>query len=320
MLKWLEVSGDFECNNRCLGCFSQSDGGPRMSTAEVLENLRLGRAAGARWLWIGGGEPTLRKDLFAIALSARKLGYSRVKLQTNGMMLAYPDYAARCVDAGVTEVNFAIKGATAEVHDRLTRTPGCFDLLCRAVAGWAARGLPGDGDVLVYRSTAAGLPEVVRGFCDRGVQRFNLWLLSVAEGADPAAHAEVPRIGEVMPHIARALALGLSTRPDFITSLHTPPCTVPVGASACLFHAEALDLLVANPGGYRFRLEQSPIEGGAYLPGCARCQLRARCGGPRADYLARFGEAEFVPITDGVPRLLPLLRDVEGDTWRPGPP
>ena len=110
MIKWLEITGDFRCNNRCLGCFSAVDNGARMTTGEVFATLRGGRAAGATWLWLGGGEPTLRKDLFAVAAEAKRLGFTRIKLQTNGMMLAYPEFAARCVDAGIGEVNFAIKG------------------------------------------------------------------------------------------------------------------------------------------------------------------------------------------------------------------
>ena len=95
MLKWVELSPDYRCNNRCEGCFSvvteESDPAMAMtmSTAEAIENLAFGFARGARWLWLGGGDPTLRKDLFPIASAARRLGYTRVKLETNGMMLAY---------------------------------------------------------------------------------------------------------------------------------------------------------------------------------------------------------------------------------------
>lgn len=100
MIKWLEISADFRCNNRCVGCFSVIDDGQRMTTGEVFRTLRDGRSAGARWLWLGGGEPTLRKDLFAIAAEARKLGFQRIKLQTNGMLLSYPEFMQRCVDWG----------------------------------------------------------------------------------------------------------------------------------------------------------------------------------------------------------------------------
>jgi hypothetical protein len=315
MLKWIEISADFECSNRCEGCFSVSEdgSGPRMDTREVLETLRHGRAQGARWLWLGGGEPTLRKDLFAVAAAARKLGYTRVKLQTNGMLLAYPEFTRRCVEAGVTEVNFAIKGATAATHDAMTRTPGCFDLLVRGIDEWRKHGLPMDGDILVYASGVAKLLETVRFFSGKGVQRFNLWLFSASVRGPGGLSAQVPRIRDVMPGIAAILAEKLSARGDFITSLHTPPCTVPVEASACLFDSKDLDLLVANPGGYRFRLEKSPIEGGVYLDRCAGCAMRARCGGLRRDYLAIHGDAEFQPVTDGIVRPLPVLRDVVGE-------
>jgi MoaA/NifB/PqqE/SkfB family radical SAM enzyme len=312
MIKWLEISADFRCNNRCVGCFSVIDGGQRMTTGEVFKTLREGRDAGARWLWLGGGEPTIRKDLFAIVAEARKVGFERVKLQTNGMMLAYPEFMQRCVDAGVTEVNFAIKGSTAQIHDRLTRTPGCFELMTRGMEACTGHGLPMDGDILVYRSNVDDIPEMVRVYTARGVERYNLWIFSVTDQGDKDLRAMVPRIRDVIPAVRCAVELRLSTREDFITSLHTPPCTVPPDLSSILFHASDLDLLVANPGGYNFRLEASPIEGGAFFPRCERCEMRPRCGGAREDYVKIFGDDEFQPVGNAAQRRLPVLRDVVG--------
>ena len=312
MIKWLEISADFECNNRCVGCFSVIDGGRRMTTGEVYRTLREGRDAGAEWLWLGGGEPTLRKDLMAITAEARRLGYTRIKLQTNGMLLSYPEFTRRCVDAGVTEVNFAIKGSTARIHDRLTRTVGCFDLMKRGIAECARHRLPMDGDVLVYRSNIDDIPDMIRTYTALGVERFNLWLFSATDQGDKDLASQVPKISEVVPAIARAVALGLGTRSDFISSLHTPPCTIPAELSSVLFHASDLDLLVANPGGYRFRLELSPIEGGLFFDRCDRCEMRPHCSGARADYVAVFGDEEFQPVADRALRTLPLLRDVVG--------
>jgi MoaA/NifB/PqqE/SkfB family radical SAM enzyme len=312
MIKWLEISADSRCNNRCAGCFSVTDSGPRMTTGEVFRTLRAGRSAGARWLWLGGGEPTLRKDLFAIAAEARKLGFERVKLQTNGMLLSYPEFMQRCVDAGVTEVNFAIKGSTAQIHDRLTQTPGCFDLMVRAVESCKTRGLPIDGDILVYRSNVDDIPEMVRVHTAHGVERYNLWLFSVTDQGGEDLAELVPRIRDVIPAVRRAVELGLGAREDFITSLHTPPCTVPTDLSSVLFHASDLDLLVADAGGHSFRLETSPIEGGRFFPRCERCAMRPRCGGAREDYVKIFGDEEFQPVGDAGLRRLPVLRDVVG--------
>lgn len=297
-VRWLEICADYRCNNRCVGCYAvDADGsGPSMTARELVDTLAHGRARGARWLWLGGGEPTLRKDLFAVVREARRQGYERVKLQTNGMLLSYPEFTRRCVDAGVTEVNFAVKGLP-ETHDRLTETPGCHALLLRGIDEVRGHGLPMEADVLVYAENAPELPEIVRTLHARGVGRFQLWLFSTAaSGGAPDLAARMPRIADVMPHLMAAVRLGLSDRPDFITSLHTPPCTVPPALHGVLFDPAALGLLVANPGGHRFRLEESPIEGGQYLAGCARCQHRPVCGGLRADYLARHGADEFRPV------------------------
>lgn len=259
-LKWLEISPDYRCNNRCLGCFSVSDSGDSMSGREILSFLELGKRRGASKLWLGGGEPTLRKDLLPTIRTARKLGYTDVKLQTNGMLLAYPEFVQKLRAAGLTDVSFSLKGADSEIHDRLTATPGCFDLLLRGIETSKQAGLRLEGDVLLYRSSAARLPELIERFFHLGLQRFNLWLLSAVGNPDPEVLAEMPRITEVMPYILAAIDLKLSSRADFITSLHTPPCTVPRSHAQCRFHAAELGLLVGNPGGYHFMLEESPIE------------------------------------------------------------
>ena len=296
--RWFELTADYRCNQRCVGCYAVDDAGPSMTSREAAAALARGRKSGARWLWLGGGEPTLRRDLFGLVREARRLGYERVKLQTNGMLLAYPEFTSRCVEAGVTEVAFAIKGVGAE-HDRLTRTPRASELLEKGIALARGHGLALEGDILLYASNVAALPAMVQHFHALGLAHFRLWLLSLSAGGppDPALAAELPRIRDVTAAIAATLALGLSDRPDFITSLHTPPCTLAPALERARFHAPDLGLVVANPGGHSFRLEESPIEGGTYLPGCAECIHRPRCGGVRADYVATHGAGEFTPVT-----------------------
>jgi len=297
MVKWLEISADYACNQRCLGCFSVDGAGPSMDASEVAETLRYGREQSATGLWLGGGDPTLRRDLAPMIATARKLGYQRVKLQTNGMLLAYPQLTRRWIEAGATELNLSIKGACAATHDRLTRTPGGFGLMEKGLAQWRRHGLPVEGDVLLYRSNVEELPEIVGHFFPLGIGQFHVWMLSGAVEAGEDVAAELPRMSEVVAALEKTLALGLSDRPDFLESLHTPACVLRGQTKRCLFHAAALEMIVANPGRHRFRLEESPIEGGHYTPRCGSCAARASCGGIRADYLARFGDAEFQPLT-----------------------
>lgn len=296
--RWIEITPDYRCNNRCLGCFSvDEDGsGESMAPREFAHALVRGRATGATWLWLGGGEPTIRRDLIPVVREAKRLGYDRIRIQTNGMMLAYDEFTSRLADAGATEISLSIKGATRATHDRFANTDGSFDLMVRGAANARARGLTLEADLLVYASNAQELPAMVQGFFARGVSRFRIWLLAANEASAADVSVEVPRIADVIPHLAAAMALGLSADPEFIVSLHTPTCTLPQEFRHAAFDPAAFGLLVMNPGGHSFWLDESPIEGGAYLDSCASCAARSRCGGLRTEYLHRFGGDEFVPI------------------------
>src|SRR5688572_24977480 len=97
-LRWLELTPDYRCNQRCVGCGAVSEGGPSLTSRALVESLIDGRARGITQLWVGGGEPTLRPDLLPLVRAARARGYQRIRLQTNAAMLAYPDVARRLAD------------------------------------------------------------------------------------------------------------------------------------------------------------------------------------------------------------------------------
>ena len=292
-LQWLEITPDYRCNHRCLGCAVTGEEGPSRNTRQLVQAMIDGRKQGIAQLWIGGGEPTLRRDLLALIREARALGYVRIRLQTNAAMLAYPEVTARLVAAGLTEISVSIKGPDAATHDRMARAEGAFALLCQGIANARASGLHVEGDVLVYRSTTAQLPEVVRVFSAMGVARFRIWMM--APNAEAEVLREEPLLSEVAEAVKASVALRLSTDVEHIISLHTPPCVLRDEAVAARFFAPELGLLVQDASGRAFRLEASEMEGGTFPSRCEGCQLRPRCGGMRAGYLARHGDGELLP-------------------------
>ena len=297
-LQWVELTPDYRCNNRCLGCFAVQDDGPSMTDGEIVSALQRGRSDGADCLWLGGGEPTLRKDLFRIAAAGRRLGYARVKLQTNGMLLSYPGYARRCAEAGITEVALSMKGACAATHDRLTRTDGCFDLMAGAATRAREVGLALEGDLLITASNTPELPAMVDLGVTWGMQHFRAWMLSATDATrdDTEVRAEVPRMRDVAAQLAFVAAAHADEGPGFMVSLHTPACVLPAALHGALFDAAAFGMRVVNPGGHAFDLAESPMEGGFFLPTCGGCQYRSRCNGLRRDYLAVHGAEEFRPV------------------------
>ena len=285
-----------------------------MPTADVMRWLQQGRRSSARHLWLSGGEPTLRKDFVQTLRAARHLGYERIKVQSNGMLFAYPEFAARAVQAGMTEVNLLVKSLDAKVHDGLNRTPGSHAALTQGLD--VLRGLPVrlEGDFLMTTRNWAELPAVVAHYAERGLVHFNIWLFSLVDQGDADLRRLVPRLSDCRPAMVEALAVA-KAHGATLCSLNTPHCTVPPDAWEMLFDSAGMELLVVNPGGRAFMLETSSIEQGTFVAVCNDCAVRPFCHGMRSDYLAVYGEGELRALTpDEV-----LGRDPRGSVLDIGP-
>ncbi len=295
-MKWIELSPGFACNLQCPGCYSCSAADrDQMDWPEVLRWLTTARRRGAQHLWLSGGEPTLRKDFLATLRAAKQLGYQRIKVQTNGLLFSYPQFAQKAVDAGMTEVNLLVKSLRPELHDAMMQKPGALALLDKAVDVLGALPVRLEGDFLLTQRNYQELPELVTHYAARGFRHFNVWLFSLADQGDQDLRAEVPRLKDTVPFLLQALqnaeALGAT-----LCSLNTPHCLIPPYAWRMQFDAAGMGLLVVNPGGHTFMLEQSTFELGTYPDACATCTVRAQCHGLRKDYIAVHGDGELQPV------------------------
>jgi len=120
------------CNLRCPYCYASSTRRlpGEMVTEESIDLVEQVAAMGARVVIFTGGEPMLRKDLFAIARHARGLGL-RVNIITNGTRIVNESIACEVADI-FDEVTVSLDGGTAETHEP-TRGEGTFTLTARAL-------------------------------------------------------------------------------------------------------------------------------------------------------------------------------------------
>lgn len=297
-MRWLELAPGYACNLRCTGCFSQStDARDQMSSEQALRWLQFGRSTGARHVWFGGGEPTLRRDFLPLLRAAHKLGYERIKVQTNGLLFAYPEFVKRATDAGMTETNLLLRSVDARIHDEASGREGAHALLDTALTHLSPA-VPLDGDVLVTSRTVHSLPELVEHYAHRGIRRFSIWLFSsTTQGDAPHLASLVPTLSELGPALvaarARARELGAT-----LVSLHTPYCTVPPEAWDMQFDPRRMELFVANPNDRGFYLHDSPMERGVHVEACGSCAVRNVCRGLRPDYMAVHGTSEARPVRE----------------------
>ena len=118
------------CNSRCITCtLGQKHRHPdELSQAEIMDLMEQLVRAGCRYVRFTGGEPLLRKDLPHLISQARKLGFQRVYVATNGLLLK-----KRALDLeGTTDVCVSLDGLE-EVNDTIRGVKGDFRLSTQGI-------------------------------------------------------------------------------------------------------------------------------------------------------------------------------------------
>ncbi|MBT3220810.1 MAG: radical SAM protein [Proteobacteria bacterium] len=166
------------CNNRCLFCLDANTPRDREFDEEsIKEELRWGREEkGALKVVLSGGEPTVHRHFVSLVRYAREIGYERVQIVSNGVRLGENKaFFAECLDAGLNEITFSLHGHTAALHDKLTRNPGSFKKLMKALIRALRDGRPVvNVDVVINRQNVEVLDKIVELAIAVGVTEFDL--------------------------------------------------------------------------------------------------------------------------------------------------
>jgi radical SAM protein with 4Fe4S-binding SPASM domain len=125
----------YRCNNNCRHCWlrlgpDSAEGEHELGFDEIRRIVDEAGKMGCRHWFISGGEPMIRPD-FADIFAYVTEHSAAYTLSTNGTLIT-PRIARLLKRKGAKLV--ALYGATADVHDHITRNPGSFEALKRGIA------------------------------------------------------------------------------------------------------------------------------------------------------------------------------------------
>jgi len=122
----------YRCNNNCRHCWTRipldsQEKKDELPVDEIIRIVNEARQMGCQKWFISGGEPLIRPDFTEIFeyITHHSLFYS---INTNGTLIN-PEIAILMKKKGRKWV--ALYGATADVHDHITRNPGSFEAMLR---------------------------------------------------------------------------------------------------------------------------------------------------------------------------------------------
>ncbi|HQP36135.1 MAG TPA: radical SAM protein [Polyangiaceae bacterium] len=291
-----DVKVGFACNNRCVFCAQghKREGCPMVPFETLLERLLEGRRS-CDEVVLTGGEPSARPDIVRVVAAARAMGYRVIQLQTNGRMLAYDRVVEELVKAGVTEFSPALHGATAEVHEALTRAAGSFDQTVAGIRNVRRRGMPVVTNSVVVRANTHQLPALVELLGELGVQQAQLAFVHPVGTAFELFDEVVPRLAEVVEPIRACVPIAERHGMRLVTEA-VPLCFLR-NMRALAVEDHIPRTTVIDLDGVPFDYSQwRPVEGKAHGEVCVDCAERGECEGPWREYADRFGWEEFQPI------------------------
>ena len=135
------------CNLKCSPCFMDANHGPYVhelsmdEIRQILDRARLLKPRRDINLLFSGGEPTIAQTFLDSVRYARKIGFERVCVVTNGIRFGQDeDFAEQAHAAGLHQVYLQFDGTSNEQH--LHRGAGnLFDMKQRALERIAAAGM-----------------------------------------------------------------------------------------------------------------------------------------------------------------------------------
>lgn len=301
----------YKCNNHCTFCAvgtrTQVDG----DFARQRELLVKYRRQGVTLLDLDGGEPTLNPNLLALIRFARRAGYERINVTTNGRLCAYEDFAQRLVESGLSTLLFSLHGHTRALHAANVGVPEAFDQTLAGIdhcVRLAPAGVELGANLTVTLSNHRHVSEIARLVHEHGLRWLNVQFLTPF---GRATHTVNPDTRVAAEHVMRMIDEWRDRLRIHV--INVPWCYLPgyeAHTVGDLLKLERHMLFVNNEEVNLFEYLREQRE---HRAECAPCPRRIFCGG--------FYRMDDVPEPEWLVAPEDLVRPIEarGLTAHPRP-
>jgi MoaA/NifB/PqqE/SkfB family radical SAM enzyme len=263
---------------------------------DLLHQLAAARSLGVRTVEIGGNDVLLFPRAIELFHAAGRLGFERISAQSPGQRLADEGFSAAAAESPLGRVDLPIYGATAEAHEGVTRAPGSFEGLCRAIDRALALGRPEVRlHTIALRSTLDRLDELIAF----GERRFGLTVRVQMLRPNRVGEREHLEDAASLAEIAEAARRHPASFGDDV-----PLCALPPERANELFRERTAERgfgrrlhlwdLGLGDGSEDARVKEERAQ--IYPAACGACALRRGCTGVLRAYVDRFGEADLKPF------------------------
>jgi MoaA/NifB/PqqE/SkfB family radical SAM enzyme len=246
-----------------------------------------------------GGEPTVRPKLAEAIHYAKKIGYTKISISTNGRQLGNLSYAKKLVASGLTFATIALHGPDSKTHDAITRHPGSFKDLMAGIENLQRLNVQVLIASVLCRLNASVFHNIPRILISLGI---NSWSISdiVPESRGNVNYNLLAVDPEILARFGREI-LPFLEKFSYVAIFNFSRCVFPVSLPKNIqfFDIEKrLELCDIQGKSGRFRMESNQYvdTNKSRLPVCEKCRYGKQCGGFWTEYIKKYGPQPILKI------------------------
>jgi len=297
------------CNNDCIFCrdikrkyHKHWNAYDRIGilNSEIVSAVKKGCTA----IKFTGSEPLDYPYILQLTEYAHQHNIRNISIATTGRRLKDPIFLKKLIKAGINLVKLPIYGSDRKYHDSVTRAPGSFEDLIRALDNLSKLKVDTYLTCLVLRSNYKNISDLTRFIVEKYPSMyFGFIQVKPFSGSLIEYKKAVPSYSQVLKSLKKALELYKEKRSDSFRGtdyfydqiLSFPPCIIfKINKDLLLLPSASR---VINREKYKIFDESFPYAYRSQISACKKCKYEKSCSGIYKLYLKAYGAVEFKPVS-----------------------
>lgn len=297
-MKRVDIKTGFLCNNNCIFCVQADNKFKGNRTLDEIKQNLIECKKTCNSAVFTGGEVTIRDDFFEFIKFAKKLGYKKIQIQSNGRMFNSLKFCKKTIEAGADQFALSLHGYNPKQHDEFTRSPGSFLQVVKGIKNLKKLGADILINTVIVKQNYKDLPKIAKLLVSLDVNQFQFSFLHIMGNAFERAIELTPTKTEIMPYLKKALQIGIDSNISVMIEA-IPFCLLEkyYKYSSDYYMPDTMirGLEIQNTDDFT---KQRRDSGKVKFKQCKECKFDLVCEGPWREYPEIFGNSEFKPVKD----------------------
>lgn len=299
--KTLELELGTRCNSHCIYCEQGNNQLNRqyefIPFPKVRKLLWHSIHTGFSNLYLQGGEPTIHPQIIEVVRYAKKIGFKKVDIITNGRLFNYLEFTKQIVEAGLDNITFSIQGHTSMLHDFITQSPGSFDQAIQGIKN--LRSISHHENIqsstVIIRQNYISLSDIINLLEPFGIKIFHFIYVIPYDTVMMNNQGVLIKLSEITTHLQEMLEV--VRKKQLQAAVENVPFCMLQGYESHLTRNVLLSTLKFNQ---RFIIDKNEVSAKDWIKTqvCAGCKYYSNCKGLHRNYLKEFGDKEVMPVKE----------------------